>query len=228
VCGADGSNPVQLTAFGSDVTAAGRWSPDGQQIVFVSNKEGQQEIYVMRSGGGAARRLTNNPAHESAPSWSRDGRWIYFASNRTDGFQVWKVTAAGTGDPVRVTRGGGYGAIESLDGKMLYYSKRDEHAVWAVWEMPAAGGPEKQLIRSIGTWGDFDVSAVGVYYIDAARAGAKIRLHRFSDGADLVLGTVEKRPSFGLTVSPDDRTILYSQFDQELTELMLLDRIQIR
>lgn len=227
VCGADGSNAVQLTNFGSEVTSAGRWSPDGQRIAFLSNKEGQQELYVVRSAGGAARRLTNHPAHESAPSWSRDGKWIYFASNREDGFQVWKMEVDGAAGPVRVTHGGGYAAIESVDGKTLYYSKRDEHALWAVWEMPVGGGPERLLIRSLGTWGDFDVTSTGIYFIDSMDAGAKIRFHRFRDGADVVLGTVEKRPSFGLAASPDDSAVLYSQFDQESTEVMLLERIRI-
>ena len=226
LCDADGSNQAQLTSFGSGMTSAGRWSPDGRRLVFLSNKEGQQEIYLISANGGAALRLTNHPGHDSAPSWSRDGRWIYFTSNREDGFQLWKMPPDPNTPPVRLTRHGGYAAIESVDGKTIYYSKRDDQSFWAVWKMPAAGGEETQVIPRIATWGDFDVTGAGIYYIDSGQAGAKLRLMRFSDGRDIVLGAVEKRVSFGLAASPDDTAVLYSQFDQESTELVLVDRFR--
>jgi Tol biopolymer transport system component len=223
---ADGANQAQLTSFGVAMTAGARWSPDGQKLVFLSNKEGQQEIYLISANGGTPQRLTNHPAHDSAPNWSRDGKWIYFTSNREDGFQVWKVPPDPKVAPARVTRNGGYAAIESVDGNTLYYSKRDDRATWAVWKMPVAGGEETKLIPSISTWGDFDVTELGIYYIDSPRAGAKLRLLRFSDGSDTVLGALEKRVSFGVAASPDNRAVLYTEYDQESTELMLMDRFQ--
>ena len=38
------------------------WSPDGTQIAFMSNRDGNPEIYVMNSDGTDLRRLTNHPA----------------------------------------------------------------------------------------------------------------------------------------------------------------------
>ncbi|MBZ5585543.1 MAG: DUF5050 domain-containing protein [Acidobacteriia bacterium] len=226
ICNADGSGQMQLTSFHAVITAAGRWSPDGQRLVFLSNKEGQHEIYVISANGGAALRLTNNLAHDSAPSWSRDGRWIYFASNREDGFQVWRMPPDGKTPPARVTRHGGYAALESVDGRTVYYAKRDSRAVWSVWKMPPAGGEETQVIPSIASWGEFDVTGQGIYYLDSAQAGGKVRLLRFSDGRDVALGSLEKRESFGLAASPDDRAVLYTQFDQESTELVLVNRFR--
>ncbi|HYW47635.1 MAG TPA: LpqB family beta-propeller domain-containing protein [Bryobacteraceae bacterium] len=223
LCDADGSNQTQLTSMGGTMTGGARWSPDGQRIAFLSNQEGQQEIYLTTPNGGAPLRLTNNPAHDSAPSWSRDGKWIYFTSNRQDGFQVWKMPPDPTATPVRVTRNGGYGAIESADGKTLYYSKRDDRATWALWKVPLEGGEETMVIPKIATWGDFDVTDAGIYYIDSDRAGAKLLLRRFAGGSDTVLGTLEKRVSFGLSASPDNRAVLYTRYDQESTELMLVE-----
>lgn len=46
------------------------WSPDGSHIVFISDRDGNPEIYVMRSDGTQVRRLTNNPADDLHPAWS--------------------------------------------------------------------------------------------------------------------------------------------------------------
>jgi dipeptidyl aminopeptidase/acylaminoacyl peptidase len=78
---ADGSGRRQLTsAKGSDGDA--RLSPDGQQIVFTSYRNGGRDIYLMESDGSNLRRLTRHAADDINPSWSPDGRWIVFASNR--------------------------------------------------------------------------------------------------------------------------------------------------
>ena len=83
---------------------------------------GRWEIYVINVNGGKPKRLTNNPASDTAPSWSRDGRWIYFLLQPQRREPVWKVPADG-GEAVRVTRKGGALALESLDSQWIYYTK---------------------------------------------------------------------------------------------------------
>ena len=45
------------------------WSPDGKRIVFVSDREGNHEIYVMDTDGGNLQNLTNNPGGDFGPAW---------------------------------------------------------------------------------------------------------------------------------------------------------------
>ena len=52
------------------------------QIAFVSERDGNPEIYVMDTNGGNQQRLTNNRGNDWAPSWSPNGRRIAFVSNR--------------------------------------------------------------------------------------------------------------------------------------------------
>jgi tricorn protease len=55
-----------------------RWSPDGTQVLFVSDQSGEEELWVVdASGAGAARQLTNGAGGRIwNPQWSPDGKWV--------------------------------------------------------------------------------------------------------------------------------------------------------
>ena len=147
MCAADGSNPVQLTSFGTRVPDAPRWSPDGQRIAFAALvASNNRDIYVVGADGGAPRRLTTEPSEEGRPGWSQDGRWIYFRSDRSGSQQIWKMPAEG-GPPVQVTRTGGFEAFESPDGKLLYYTKGRQTP--GLWSMPVGGGEETRVLEKV-------------------------------------------------------------------------------
>ncbi|MFZ2095418.1 MAG: hypothetical protein WAV05_02155 [Anaerolineales bacterium] len=57
------------------------WSPDGAQIVFISSRDGNKEIYIMNIDGSNQQRLTFNDVDDSFPRWSPDGkRFVYVTS----------------------------------------------------------------------------------------------------------------------------------------------------
>jgi Tol biopolymer transport system component len=121
-----------------------RWSPDGNYIVFEFQSQRYYQIYVVEVPGGRPRLVPTFPgADDGAPNWSRDGQWIYFYSDHEKGpFQLWKVPFKG-GSPVQVTRNGGVYAIESDDGRFLYYSKIEQPGIW---KMPLNGGDETRVL----------------------------------------------------------------------------------
>jgi TolB protein len=45
------------------------WSPDGKKIAFLSERDGNPEIYVINADGSAQTRLTNNPGEDGDPAW---------------------------------------------------------------------------------------------------------------------------------------------------------------
>ncbi|MDY7080437.1 MAG: hypothetical protein SXV54_26450 [Chloroflexota bacterium] len=45
------------------------WSPDNTRIAFVSDRDGNLEIYVMNADGSGQVNLTNSPAHDTSPAW---------------------------------------------------------------------------------------------------------------------------------------------------------------
>lgn len=75
----DGSNPVRLTdsrPFGAGNAA---WSPDGSRIAFISDRNGDPDLYVMNADGSDVRLLSGSEAWEEDPEWSPDGSTIAFA-----------------------------------------------------------------------------------------------------------------------------------------------------
>jgi Tol biopolymer transport system component len=66
------------------------------KIAFVSDRDGNQEIYVMNSDGTNQINLTNNSGHDRNPSWSPDGSKIAFVSRRDGNSEIYVMNADGT------------------------------------------------------------------------------------------------------------------------------------
>jgi len=66
-------------------------SPDGKHIAFVSDFDGNNEIYVANIDGSARLRLTRDAAEDNFPVWSNDGQNIYFSTFRNNKFEIYSV-----------------------------------------------------------------------------------------------------------------------------------------
>ena len=47
------------------------WSPDGSQIVFTSERDGNRELYIVATSGDVITRLTQHPAEDTYPTWTK-------------------------------------------------------------------------------------------------------------------------------------------------------------
>ena len=98
-------------------------SPDGQKIAFMSDRDGDIEIYVMNVDGSHPQRLTRSPGRDAHPEWSPDGKKIYFQSPRESEMpQIFVMSADGTGQK-RLTHNAGFTGVPlvSPDGMKILY-----------------------------------------------------------------------------------------------------------
>lgn len=78
------------------------WSPGEADLVFMSNREGNADIYLKTTGSSDWQNLTRHPAQDNWPEWSPDGTRIAFQSDRGGNLDIWVMDADGS-NPVRLT-----------------------------------------------------------------------------------------------------------------------------
>lgn len=217
VSGSDGSNPLQLTNARGPMVANPQWSPDGQHLAIHSLLGAVRGIDIIDINGGVPRRVAEGG---SLPTWSRDGKWVYFGNRRG---QLWKVPFP-MGEAIQVTTQGGSGsAFESADGEYLYYVNKSH-----VWRMRRGGGQESELVQQRVSYGmNLAVVEEGLYLIAASDFVSPGTLYYFDFKTSTLtpVMTIE-RWYLGLSVSPDGRSILYSQLEPLKGNLVLVENFR--
>jgi len=88
-----GGPATRLTSVGNNEEPT--WSPNGRRIVFVSNRTGDNHLYVMPASGGPNVQLTFGNFDDDQPSWSPDGTRIVFTSGRSGSDALWTMSTSG-------------------------------------------------------------------------------------------------------------------------------------
>lgn len=218
---ADGSDVMQITYLQNSVTGSPDWSPDGRHIVFDSRADGRPQLYITSGDGGNAEPICCAEGLSTVPHWSRDGRFIYFSSDRTGRMEVWRVQSSG-GAPVQITKAGGFAPVPSLDGQSIYYSSNNE-SVTSLWKQNLASG-ERKLIAPLVLRRSYAPAANGVYFFSGSTSQQNSSLFWFDETSQNSsrLFTTDRRIENGVTLAPDGRSLIYTQFDVSDHQLLLV------
>jgi Tol biopolymer transport system component len=227
IANADGSNAARLTFFGGPAVGHPSWSPDGQWIAFHARPEGPTDIFVIPAAGGTPKRLTSNDWEDHYPNYSRDGRSIFFSSRRSGEMQIWRMNPDGS-NPVQITTSGSaHIPSESPDGRSVFY-----HVLLGsgeIWKIPVEGGQPQEVTGPTQRFPvGYTVTPKGVYFGAPPHEGELrfVVFFDFSTGKNSPV-VIAKRPFHsGMSVSPDSRYILFDQYDESGSDLMLIENFQ--
>lgn len=126
-------------------TATPSPTPIPERIAFVSERDGNWEIYAMNADGTGVTRLTHHPAFDACPSWSPDARRIVFQSERDGNWELYIMNGDGSGLARLINSPGDERWPSwSPDGRRIaYVSDRDGN--WEIYVMNVDSGQQVRL-----------------------------------------------------------------------------------
>lgn len=185
-----------------------RFSPDGERIVFISDRDGSEAVWVSNADGSDPRKVGSGGAATefASPSWSPDGSHVVVSKTQwgLGTFEVWAYHVDG-GRGVRITRakGGGnapiaqrantLGAVYSPDGRYLYYARKNggfgyglRLPLWQVARRDLREGSEDTLTDAVGSAMRPLLSPDGTRLVYATRHETQtgLRIRDLSTGKD--------------------------------------------
>lgn len=171
------------------------------KIVFVSDRDGNAEIYSCNVEGSNIRRLTNDAGTDYQPAWSPDGTQIAFISDRTGHSELYIMNVDGS-NVVRKTFSGSNSQHPawSPDGTKIVYSALSNGSsnIWVVgatsgspsllfeavgWDDQPAWSPDGTKIAVVSDWMAYDF-VTDIYTISSDGSGFTALTGSFVDNSD--------------------------------------------
>ena len=129
---------------------------------------------------------------------------------------------------MQITKHGGYAAFEAPHGQSLFFSKQGQPGIW---QLSFATGAVSQLTDALHPldWSGWGVTDTGLYFLERKRPMIALvrRLDLHTHEATTITSVRNNvEPGYdgmGLTISPDERWILFGRVDQRSSDIMLIE-----
>ncbi len=163
------------------------FSPDGEWVVFSSNRNGNLDLFSTSTKTGAVRQLTADAADDWDPAFTPDGRHVIWSSNRSGHFEIWMSDADGSGSRrVSDDQADAENPTATRDGQWIVYSSfhPQKRGIWKVHPDGTGAVPIVANETNLP-----EVSPDGrlvAYLIDSAISKeVEIRVLRLADGQEI-------------------------------------------
>lgn len=193
------------------------YSPDGQWVLFSSNRSGNLDLWEVSTKTGIPRRLTDDTADDWDPAFTPDGKHVLWSSNRSGPFEIWMANADGSGAR-KITSDGQDAENPSMtpDGEWIIYgSFNQEHP--GIWKIHPDSTGLAPIVKGISPYPE--VSPDGRYVTCRTNddpSHVTLRVFRLSDGSPTAFHAgLEIRRGFSATSvgrprwMPDGRSIVF-------------------
>ena len=196
------------------------WSPDGQELAYVSFETQKAVVWAQQVASGQRRVIADFRGSNSAPAWSPDGQQLAVAMSR-DGLTQLFIVSRNGGSPRRVASSPSIDTepVFAPDGRSLYFVS-DRSGGPQVYRIPVAGGSAERVTFS----GNYNISPAispdGKTLAYVTRQGGAFRVAALDLGSgsvQVLTDTVDdESPSF----APNGRLLLYATRQQGRDMLM--------
>ncbi len=198
---------AKLISGGMAFDSQPKFSPDGQWIAFLSDRDGSENVWIMRPDGSDPMQLSKDPWSEFAsPAWTPDSQYVLVSRTGSSlgAFEIWMYHIRG-GSGVQVTkskptpntprreRPNALGVVASPDGKYLYYAARHggfqynaQLPLWQVARRDRKTGDEDVILQQIESSFRPVLSPDGneMLYVTRFETESGLRLRNLQTGED--------------------------------------------
>jgi Tol biopolymer transport system component len=203
---------AQALTHGLPFDSQPRFSPDGRHIVFVSDRSGNENVWIADTDGGHPRQISmlDDNREFTSPTWSADGHSIYVSEFRAEitSYGLWRYPVDGSGHGEQVTHAKAYaqqpkderfgvlGAVASHDGRSLFFA--GQHGtfgedmtlpMWSIYRKDLATGQMDKIVTNPGSAMRPALSPDGRTLVYAARYDGEtgLRVRDLLSGRDRLL-----------------------------------------
>ncbi|MDQ2834213.1 MAG: winged helix-turn-helix domain-containing protein [Acidobacteriota bacterium] len=221
---ADGHNLQEITHLHS-LTGTPSWSPDSKRLAFDSRAQGEANLYLYDTVGGDTRIVNTSTRNNSLPAWSNDGRFLYYTSGQDmDNPSIWRVSAEG-GKASMIVADGELPA-PSPDGTHLFFRRMHLGSINIMRARIDGSDPQTVEIPQVAhTSLAWCPSGNGLYLLSSTAGTGRIEYLDIATGKRNVIYTLPNRALEwigGLSVSSDGKWLLFTQIDEQKSDLSLL------